>query len=548
MKINLREHLNKLDVETDNRYDLRNLYDSYVLTESQKVELVKKLNEGIHPKEVYNYFMDICEGKTLPKKAISKGELKEKITDTIKKFIVRHGYEDDFMDYITVSVTDDESVFGKGVKAEVRTELDYDEMQDLVIVLDRLISKYDSRAYFDYDTNNIVSAWLFNTANSDDDDELDDTFTAIDDLYNESLNEDSEVKEYSKLRDNPKGIADKIRKNKLNREVRFDDNVNYSAKDKHYSVQFQDVDSNTNEIRQLDDGRLKQVNRQPKVKSHSWGRVWKDGDLVANVKGPKYKVRADIAKELDKDEPFATGKLAYEESLEESASEGNVFTKCANCGKTQKVKVTFPAFNKPFEETTYTCINCGEENTLTDNHEYNDDGTIKENLERDLDNQYVVKGSHKSMGKRINKIATSEFVKSVIPVVKYDTEMFEVTTNDDEVYTLLPISLSQVNVYDSKEELVDSHVFISDLDDEIFNKGQVENVYKVVGGEYEGDYTLDELKNLPIFSGKYFNHRGELNNQPILDGYVGPMLDGWREGHKRVIRYDTYEIYDMLSR
>lgn len=37
-------------------------------------------------------------------------------------------------------------------------------------------------------------------------------------------------------------------------------------------------------------------------------------------------------------------------------------------------------------------------------------------------------------------------------------------------------------------------------------------------------------------------HRAELDNQPMVDGYLSPMWDG--DG----IRYETQEVYDMMSR
>ena len=37
-------------------------------------------------------------------------------------------------------------------------------------------------------------------------------------------------------------------------------------------------------------------------------------------------------------------------------------------------------------------------------------------------------------------------------------------------------------------------------------------------------------------------HRAELDNQPMVDGYLSPMWDG--DG----LRYETWEVYDMLSR
>ena len=37
-------------------------------------------------------------------------------------------------------------------------------------------------------------------------------------------------------------------------------------------------------------------------------------------------------------------------------------------------------------------------------------------------------------------------------------------------------------------------------------------------------------------------HRAELDNQPEFDGFLGPMWDGG------MLRYETAEVYDMLSR
>lgn len=46
-------------------------------------------------------------------------------------------------------------------------------------------------------------------------------------------------------------------------------------------------------------------------------------------------------------------------------------------------------------------------------------------------------------------------------------------------------------------------------------------------------------------------HRAELDNQPEFDGYCGPMWDGerrWNGERCAVLRYETWEVYDMLSR
>ena len=43
-------------------------------------------------------------------------------------------------------------------------------------------------------------------------------------------------------------------------------------------------------------------------------------------------------------------------------------------------------------------------------------------------------------------------------------------------------------------------------------------------------------------------HREELDNKPEFDGYCGPMWDGTRGSDIAVLRYETWEVYDMLSR
>ena len=58
------------------------------------------------------------------------------------------------------------------------------------------------------------------------------------------------------------------------------------------------------------------------------------------------------------------------------ASTGYVRTVCDNCGHRNRVKVVFPAFNKPFEDTEYECESCGAINELTDPHTYDEDGHI----------------------------------------------------------------------------------------------------------------------------------------------------------------------------
>lgn len=57
------------------------------------------------------------------------------------------------------------------------------------------------------------------------------------------------------------------------------------------------------------------------------------------------------------------------------ADYGYVFTRCPVCGKTCRVLVTFPAWNKPFNPTIHKCM-CGVEIIVSDHHKYDENGYI----------------------------------------------------------------------------------------------------------------------------------------------------------------------------
>ena len=56
--INIRESLNDIDSSNYNQYDLRNLYDSQILSEDRKVELAKLLKENKDAKEIYSFLTE----------------------------------------------------------------------------------------------------------------------------------------------------------------------------------------------------------------------------------------------------------------------------------------------------------------------------------------------------------------------------------------------------------------------------------------------------------------------------------------------------------
>ena len=102
---------------------------------------------------------------------------------------------------------------------------------------------------------------------------------------------------------------------------------------------------------------------------YMYGNVYDSHDLIQNdeemiVDTVRYQL--ELANEKD----------SIRSSTDLNASIGYVRTMCDNCGHRNRVKVVFPAFNKPFEDTEYECESCGAINELTDPHTYDEDGHI----------------------------------------------------------------------------------------------------------------------------------------------------------------------------
>lgn len=87
-------------------------------------------------------------------------------------------------------------------------------------------------------------------------------------------------------------------------------------------------------------------------------------------------------------------------------------------------------------------------------------------------------------------------------------------------------------------------------------------LYQLVGGEYNGKllhYAALEARNLiagysedlsAIRAAGALCKRAELDNQPLIKGYLGPMYNGTKELDGvtyTVIRYETAEVYKMMS-
>ena len=113
-----------------------------------------------------------------------------------------------------------------------------------------------------------------------------------------------------------------------------------------------------------------------------------------------------------------------------------------------------------------------------------------------------------------------------------------------------------INIIENSKK-IETGLFIEDLENWIYNLyNPIEYLYKFVGGklnnriltreeineisnELTKDYSEERKKGIAV-------HRKELDNQPTVEGYLGPMYNGIDYG-KIILRYETQEVYDMLS-
>lgn len=114
------------------------------------------------------------------------------------------------------------------------------------------------------------------------------------------------------LEESRKDLADKIRNN----DLEYDDEIDaYFAKDGEDEIQFQDRETNSHKFGEVD-GELRKLNKQPKTSSHTWARLWKNGELEKSIDDSKYVTRDEMIKYLEND-----SEEEVEESLNEVKSE-----------------------------------------------------------------------------------------------------------------------------------------------------------------------------------------------------------------------------------
>lgn len=117
------------------------------------------------------------------------------------------------------------------------------------------------------------------------------------------------------------------------------------------------------------------------------------------------------------------------------------------------------------------------------------------------------------------------------------------------------ISCCQINIIEDSRK-IETGLFTEDLGKWIYNLyNPIEYLYVFYGGELNGKVLtrveIDKISNETTidFSEErekgFLVHRKELDNQPMVKGYLSPMFEKIDYG-KVYLRYETQELYDML--
>lgn len=119
-------------------------------------------------------------------------------------------------------------------------------------------------------------------------------------------------------------------------------------------------------------------------------------------------------------------------NIKASSTEGYVYTYCDECGKKNRVKVTFNNFNKPFNDTEYKCKYCGTRNLLTDLHSYDENGNVVEASQSYLDRieELMEQGLDEDTASRE---AYAEFYPDEYDADDYD-EIYSATTSSSRYW------------------------------------------------------------------------------------------------------------------
>lgn len=128
--------------------------------------------------------------------------------------------------------------------------------------------------------------------------------------------------------------------------------------------------------------------------------------------------------------------------------------------------------------------------------------------------------------------------------------------NIDRIFKIDAASYFQVAIIENGEFL-EENLAVDDLGKWLFNLyNPIKYLYEFYGGKLSGKVlSAEQINKISKLKTQNFEkeraqgilvHRKELDDQPIIENYLGPMFDRIDYG-KVYLRYETQEIYDMLS-
>lgn len=283
-------------------------------------------------------------------------------------------------------------------------------------------------------------------------------------------------------------VSDDIRKNNL----KYDDDVDgWYTTDGNTEVQFQDRETHTHNA--------KYPHAQPKTSTNTWGRVWKDGKLDKQFEGPKYKVRQDVARYLDKDESINESNIKFKKEYmlggdnKHPELDDYVSKYIADDGTEIEVNHGFSNWS----DTWYT-VNGKHFDNLKDAKDYirnNKDESLNEDNEKkipyNLVSSYVILRDYISLAddnyfndehKYLTDVADSLYNAAISPnslkgkykdvYEKYGKDYFDKVLKDCKALD------SQVT-HDNLQELIDEVMDIANSLDESLNEGKIHTSYSV---------------------------------------------------------------------
>lgn len=125
----------------------------------------------------------------------------------------------------------------------------------------------------------------------------------------------------------------------------------------------------------------------------------------------------------------------------------------------------------------------------------------------------------------------------------------------DKIFKIQQVAFRQINIME-KNKVVENGIFVNSLDKWIYNLYN-DIIYKYIffGGNLNGKtFSKRQIKKITVSltedgtvtrTNGGVTHRKELDNQPIVKGYLGPMYERIDFGII-YLRYETPEYYNLI--